>query len=101
MKAVYGEYSLCRSSVVEWRKRFIDGSKLLEDDARPGQAHRVITQERTAGVNVLVLDYHRITVKEVHQLLVESCLPSEILKAWKSSRFASHPEITGKNDLDS
>ncbi|GFQ78018.1 integrase catalytic domain-containing protein [Trichonephila clavata] len=27
--------------------------------------------------------------------LVESCLPSEILKAWERSRFASHPEITG------
>ncbi|GFQ97258.1 integrase catalytic domain-containing protein [Trichonephila clavata] len=33
--------------------------------------------------------------------LVESCLPSEILKVWKRSRFASHPEITVKNDLDS
>ncbi|GFR00334.1 hypothetical protein TNCT_255941 [Trichonephila clavata] len=33
--------------------------------------------------------------------LVESCLPSEFLKAWERSRFTSHPEITGKNDLDS
>ncbi|GFR01871.1 uncharacterized protein TNCT_433431 [Trichonephila clavata] len=33
MKAVYGEYSLCSSGVVEWRKRFLEGRKLLEDDA--------------------------------------------------------------------
>ncbi|GFQ81052.1 uncharacterized protein TNCT_129001 [Trichonephila clavata] len=33
--------------------------------------------------------------------LDESCLPSEILKAWERSKLTSHPEITGKNDLDS
>ncbi|GFT74932.1 histone-lysine N-methyltransferase SETMAR [Trichonephila clavipes] len=30
MKAEYGEYNLCRSSVVEWRKRFPDGRELME-----------------------------------------------------------------------
>ncbi|GFY54998.1 integrase catalytic domain-containing protein [Trichonephila inaurata madagascariensis] len=28
-------------------------------------------------------------------LNVESCLPSEILKAWERSKFTAHPEITG------
>ncbi|GFV66081.1 hypothetical protein TNCV_2891511 [Trichonephila clavipes] len=31
MKAVYGEYSLSHSSVVEWRKRFLEG-QCGEDD---------------------------------------------------------------------
>ncbi|GFX61745.1 uncharacterized protein TNCV_1382431 [Trichonephila clavipes] len=41
--SVYDEYSACRSSVVEWRKIFLEGCKLLKDDARPRQAHCVIT----------------------------------------------------------
>ncbi|GFU52175.1 uncharacterized protein TNCV_4186251 [Trichonephila clavipes] len=45
MKAVNGKCSLCRSSVVEWRKTFLEGCKLLEDDARHGQTHCVITPE--------------------------------------------------------
>ncbi|GBN29283.1 hypothetical protein AVEN_99224-1 [Araneus ventricosus] len=53
MKAVYGEYSLSRSTVVEWRKRFFEGYELLEDDARLEQANRVITPEMIAEVHGL------------------------------------------------
>ncbi|GBM24493.1 hypothetical protein AVEN_254010-1 [Araneus ventricosus] len=69
MKAVYGEYSLSRSTVVEWRKRFLEGLELLEDDARPAQANRVITPEMTAEVHDLVLNNRRVTVDEIHRLL--------------------------------
>ncbi|GFR15040.1 retrovirus-related Pol polyprotein from transposon opus [Trichonephila clavata] len=62
------KYNLCRSGVVEWRKRFLEGCELLEDDARPGQAHRVITPEMIAEVNAFVLDNRRITVEEIHRL---------------------------------
>ncbi|GFR02999.1 histone-lysine N-methyltransferase SETMAR [Trichonephila clavata] len=65
MKAVY---SLRHSGVVEWCKRFLEGCKLLEGDARHGQADRVITPDMTAGVNALVLDC-RIIVNEIHRLL--------------------------------
>ncbi|GFQ86703.1 histone-lysine N-methyltransferase SETMAR [Trichonephila clavata] len=44
MKAVYSEYSQCRSNVVEWRYIFPEGRELLEDEARLGQAHCVITR---------------------------------------------------------
>ncbi|GFV70458.1 uncharacterized protein TNCV_4798771 [Trichonephila clavipes] len=67
MKAVFGEYSLCRLGVVKWRKRFLEGHELLEDVA--GHAHRVITPEMIAEVNVLVLDNHRTTLDEIHRLL--------------------------------
>ncbi|GFQ84244.1 uncharacterized protein TNCT_71 [Trichonephila clavata] len=43
LKTVCDEYSSCRSSVIEWRERFIEEHELLEDDARPGQEQRVIT----------------------------------------------------------
>ncbi|GFQ76765.1 histone-lysine N-methyltransferase SETMAR [Trichonephila clavata] len=66
MKAVY---SLCRSSVVEWCKRFLEGCELLEDDAKPGQTHHVITPEMIAEVNALVLGNHRITMNEILRLL--------------------------------
>ncbi|GBO11356.1 hypothetical protein AVEN_111355-1 [Araneus ventricosus] len=69
MKAVYGEYSLSRSTVVEWRKRFLEGRALLEDDARPGQANRVITPEMIAEVHDLVLNNRRVTMDEIHRLL--------------------------------
>ncbi|GFX43129.1 uncharacterized protein TNCV_2711731 [Trichonephila clavipes] len=45
------------------------GRELLEDDARPGQAHRVITPEMIAEVNALVLDNCRITMEDIHRLL--------------------------------
>ncbi|GFR29026.1 histone-lysine N-methyltransferase SETMAR [Trichonephila clavata] len=69
MKDVYGEYNLCCSSVMEWRRRFLEECELLEDDAQPGQAHRVITLEIIAEVNTLVLDNRRVNVDEIHWLL--------------------------------
>ncbi|GBO07695.1 hypothetical protein AVEN_90037-1 [Araneus ventricosus] len=69
MKAVYGEYSLSRSTVVERRKRFLEGRELLEADARPGQAYCVITPEMIAKVHDLVLNNHRVTVDKMHRLL--------------------------------
>ncbi|GFR22117.1 HTH_48 domain-containing protein [Trichonephila clavata] len=69
MKVVFGECSLCFSSVVEWRKIFLEGCELLEDDARPGQSYRFITLEMIVEVNTLVLDNCRIIVVEIHRLL--------------------------------
>ncbi|GFQ93525.1 hypothetical protein TNCT_192211 [Trichonephila clavata] len=48
--------------VVKWRKRFLEGRELLEDDARSGQAHRVVTSELIEEVNAFVLDNLRIPV---------------------------------------
>ncbi|GBM86934.1 hypothetical protein AVEN_129018-1 [Araneus ventricosus] len=69
MNAVYFEYILSRSPIVEWRKRFLEGRELLEDDARPGQANRVITTEMIAEAHDLVLNNRRVTVEEIHRLL--------------------------------
>ncbi|GFU28880.1 uncharacterized protein TNCV_470151 [Trichonephila clavipes] len=50
-------------------QRFLEERKLLENDAGPGQAHRVIAPEIIAEVNALVLDNRRITMDEIHRLL--------------------------------
>ncbi|GFS66518.1 histone-lysine N-methyltransferase SETMAR [Trichonephila clavipes] len=41
----------------------------LEDDARLGKAHRVITLKMIAEVNALILNNRRITIDEIHRLL--------------------------------
>ncbi|GFT78588.1 uncharacterized protein TNCV_3662561 [Trichonephila clavipes] len=56
MKTVYDEYSLCRSSVVEFYKRLLEGRELVEDYALTWQAHRVITPETIVEVNGSVMD---------------------------------------------
>ncbi|GFU32599.1 hypothetical protein TNCV_1060061 [Trichonephila clavipes] len=71
MKAVHGERNLCRSSVVEWRKRFLEGRELLEDDARHGQAHRVISPEMIAKMNALLLPSGRRRMIPAPPLLKE------------------------------
>jgi hypothetical protein len=61
MSAVYGEHSMSRSGVMAWHKRFREGLVSLKDDARPGQAHRVITPD-----DIATLDGHihiKITFK--------------------------------------
>ncbi|GFQ92472.1 histone-lysine N-methyltransferase SETMAR [Trichonephila clavata] len=68
MKVVSGEYILCHSSIVEVRKRFLEGHELMEDDARSGQSSRVITPEMIARVNDLVLKNHRNTFNKIHRL---------------------------------
>ncbi|GFQ95840.1 histone-lysine N-methyltransferase SETMAR [Trichonephila clavata] len=79
MKDVHGEDSLCRSSVMKWRKRFLVGRELLEDDARPGHAHHVITSEMIAEVNDLVLDNHRIKVDKIRRLRGISVCPTHTI----------------------
>ncbi|GFT78552.1 mariner Mos1 transposase [Trichonephila clavipes] len=69
MKTVYDEYSLCRSSVVEFYKRLLEGRELVEDYALTWQAHRVITPETivekskgensSSGKVMMSLFYHK------------------------------------------
>ncbi|KAJ4449522.1 hypothetical protein ANN_00923 [Periplaneta americana] len=54
---------------VEWHKRFQEGRVSLQDDARPGQAHRAITSAVIAGVDGLIRGNRRITVEEFRRLV--------------------------------
>ncbi|GFW39411.1 histone-lysine N-methyltransferase SETMAR [Trichonephila clavipes] len=51
----------------------------LEDDARPGQAHRVITPKLIAEVIALVLDNRKITMDDIHRLLSISVTTTHII----------------------
>ncbi|KAJ4436551.1 hypothetical protein ANN_16583 [Periplaneta americana] len=69
MSAVYGEYSMSCSSILEWHKRYREGRLSLQDNARPGQAHRAITPADIAEVDGLIRENRRITVEELHRLV--------------------------------
>ncbi|KAJ4441640.1 hypothetical protein ANN_11498 [Periplaneta americana] len=55
--------------VLEWHKRFREGRVSLQDDARPGQAHRAITPAVIAEVDGLIQGNRRITVEELRRLV--------------------------------
>ncbi|PNF21232.1 hypothetical protein B7P43_G04189 [Cryptotermes secundus] len=69
MTAVYGEHSMSRSRVLEWHKRFREGHVSLQDDALPGQAHRVITPDVTAALDGHIRANRRITMEEISLLM--------------------------------
>jgi hypothetical protein len=58
---VYGEHSVSRSRVLEWHKRFPEGRVSLQDDARPRQAHRVITPDVIAALDGHIRANRRVT----------------------------------------
>ncbi|PNF14668.1 hypothetical protein B7P43_G11440 [Cryptotermes secundus] len=69
MSVVYGEHSMSRSRVLVWHKRFREGRVPLQDDARTGQAHRVITPDVIAALGGHILANRRITVEEISLLM--------------------------------
>ena len=54
MSGVYGEHYMSMTSVQEWQKRFHEGRTSLQDDSRPGQAHRAITPDVIAQIDGLI-----------------------------------------------
>jgi hypothetical protein len=62
MSVVYGEHSMSRSHVLAWHKRFREGRVSLQDDAHPGQAHRVITPDVIAALDGHIWANQRITL---------------------------------------
>jgi len=56
------------ASVHEWQKRFREGCTSLQDDSRPGQAHRAITPDVIARIDGLIRENRRITEEEIRVL---------------------------------
>nr|CAI5839155.1 unnamed protein product [Callosobruchus analis] len=54
--------------VKEWSKRFRMGQEFLEDDERPGRPVEVITEDKVALVDVLVLSNRCLKVKEIAEM---------------------------------
>ncbi|XP_044264614.1 histone-lysine N-methyltransferase SETMAR-like [Tribolium madens] len=68
LDGVYGQSSPSYSVVKEWAKRFRIGQESLEDDARPGRPVEVITEDKVALVEKLVLSDRRLKVKEISEM---------------------------------
>jgi hypothetical protein len=69
MSVVYGEQSMSRSCVLALYKRFWEGHVSMQDDARPRQAHCVITPDVTA-----VLDGPIRANRQITSLFFSTCL---------------------------
>ena len=49
----------------EWQKRFHEGRTSLEDDSRPGQAHRAITPDVIALIDGQIRENRRIREEQI------------------------------------
>ena len=65
MKVQYGDACLSLQQVYEWTRKFKNGISSVTDCPRPGQAHRVVTQESIAAVEAIVKENGRVTVNEI------------------------------------
>jgi len=65
MKVQYDDACLSLQQEYEWTRKFMNGLSSVTDSPRPGQAHRVVTSEATAAVEVIVKENRRVTVNEI------------------------------------
>jgi hypothetical protein len=65
MKVQYGDACLSLRQVCGWTEKFMKGISSVTDWLRPGQAHRVVTQETVAAVEAIVKENRRVTVNEI------------------------------------
>lgn len=94
------------------KERFGNESVLIQVYIRE-LLHLVIKEKRDMDLpslydklqtQLMALDSLGVTQEKYADIifpLVESCLPSDTIRAWERSRFTSASEISGKNDLDS
>ena len=65
MKVQYGDACLSLQQVYEWTRKFMNGISSVTDSPRLAQAHRVVTPEAIATVEVIVKENRRVTVNEI------------------------------------
>ena len=65
MKVQYGDTCLSLQQVCVWFRKFMNGINSVTHSPRPGQAHRVVTPEAIATVEVIVKENHGVTVNEI------------------------------------
>jgi len=65
MQTKYGDACLSQRQVYDWCQKFAEGTTLLTDAPRPGQAHRVVTEESIAAADRLIQENRRVTLAEM------------------------------------
>ncbi|GFW87159.1 histone-lysine N-methyltransferase SETMAR [Trichonephila clavipes] len=69
LNSVYGDSALSFTTVKFWAAEFKRGRKSLGDDKRSGRPNTASTDENTAKVHQMVLDDHRIKVREIAEAM--------------------------------
>ena len=65
LRVAYGECTVSQKSVYKCYKLFTEGREEVNDDARPGRPSTSTTNENTEAVKKIVIENHRITIREV------------------------------------
>ena len=62
LRDVYGDSSMSRTRVFEWHKRFVEGTKGVEDDLKSGRPCTSTTDINIKKVQQLVCTNRRLTI---------------------------------------
>ena len=65
LTVVFGESTMSRTQVQLWYNQFKEGREDVNDDAYPGRPNTSTTDENIEAVEKMILDNHRITIREV------------------------------------
>jgi hypothetical protein len=60
MKVQFGDTCLSPQKVYEWTRMFMNGISSATGSPRPGQAHRVVTPEANAAVEIIVKENRHV-----------------------------------------
>ena len=63
--AAFSESTMSRTQVQSWSKRFKEAREDVNNNARPGRPSTSTTDENIDAVKKMILDNHRITIREV------------------------------------
>ena len=65
LTVAFGGSTMSRTQVQLWYNRFKEGREHVNDDARPGRPSMSTTDENMEAVKKIILNNHRITIREV------------------------------------
>jgi len=65
LNVAFGEFSMNKTSVYKWYKRFQEGREDVEDDERPGRPSTSTIDDNVEKVKKMIIDNRRIIIREV------------------------------------
>ena len=72
LSVMFSEYTMSGTQVQLWYKRFKAGQEDVNDDTHPGRPSTSTTDENIEAVKKMILDNHRITIREVADIVAIS-----------------------------
>ena len=65
LTVAFGESTMNRTQVQLWYNQFKESRLYVYDDVRPGRPSTSITDENIEAVKKIILDNHRITIRDI------------------------------------